>query len=389
MCKYLKLAKRNGKYGYVDKNKKPVIPFVFDDAKEFNGPYAIVRINQYGHFLIDQKGNNIFKRPFKGIEPAYKSYKDNDNCIYNYCLHDENEYTAVIDNNLNIIVPWGRYDLEYHRASEGIYEIKSPFYRYGFAGLGKIIAPCVYKRIYGFQNGHAIVQNENKKWGLINHLGDILIPTIYDELDVSEGIVYAKLNDKFGYLDYMGNTIIPFIYTDAKCFKNGLAEVKLENGEQVKIDRSGKIVKETKYSPKPIKGNGERKLKTIVKIGKINQKNYNIFKKLEGKVVELKHKLLVEYLVYYCAPYTGSGEEYVPKGTRFYVSQHMNAHCFYCDINNPSITNKICEKEINFPKNPLLKGRFNGISYFLTQDQLLKSTRVVSDTITDEFKKLR
>lgn len=36
MCKYLKLAKRNGKYGYVDKNKKPVIPFVFDDAKEFN-----------------------------------------------------------------------------------------------------------------------------------------------------------------------------------------------------------------------------------------------------------------------------------------------------------------------------------------------------------------
>lgn len=384
--KILKLARRKDKYGFVDENGKPVIPFVFDRAEKFYGPYTVAQINGYGHFIIDKKGNNVLKKPIFHIRFLLAKERENSDCPYNFYLFDQNQHCcAVLDHNLNVLVPWGRYDI-YGNSSEGIFLLKNPMQYFGYAGFGEVIKPCIYNHALSFKNGFAPVENKEHKWGLINHRGDTVIPEIYDDLsDVCEGLVVAKQGNNYGYLDTAGNVAIPFIFCKAAPFENGVAEVESIDGRKLLIDHSCHPIEKKKFIPAGIKGKGETQLSKILKLAKINQKKRMLFKSLEGKVVELKRKLLVEYLTHYCAPYTGCGSEYIPKGTRFLIRQTMNSNSFYCDINNKQIVEQICKKEKEHPKNRLLEGRFRGISFFLTQDQLLKYTKVVSETSTDEF----
>lgn len=61
----------------------------------------------------------------------------------------------------------------------------------------------------------------------------------------SEGYAVVKLGGQFGYIDTKGNLAIPIQFDEAESFKNGIAKVKINNGDEVYdayINTTGQVV---------------------------------------------------------------------------------------------------------------------------------------------------
>lgn len=118
-----------------------------------------------------------------------------------------------------------------------------------------------YQWAESFSNGMAIIGTNNeygekKTAGFINKSGTLLIPMIYQEArGFSENLAPVKKNDKWGYINKTGAVIIPFKYSDAYIFSQGLAIVGTEKSEGIYtkkmygyIDKTGKIILPFKYT---------------------------------------------------------------------------------------------------------------------------------------------
>ncbi|NME72366.1 WG repeat-containing protein [Flammeovirga aprica] len=130
-------------------------------------------------------------------------------------LKDKNPGATVFRRSENRLTIDDIYDMDL--SFEGVYTD-------GFVGL-KV-------------DGHHIAE-KGGKYGLVDEMGRVVIPVIYDMIDVpSEGKVSAKKNGKWGYLNLKGKTVIPFQFDDAQLFIDGYAEVVSNSIEGV-IDSEG------------------------------------------------------------------------------------------------------------------------------------------------------
>lgn len=182
----------NGKFGYVDKEGKVIIPLKYDWADDFHDGYAQVKLkDKYG--VIDKSDKKII--PIK--------------------YDDISDY------------------------SEGLFKVKLKN-KFGFIDTSnKIVVPVKYDQASFFTNGMAYIKLGNK-YGYVDAQGNLAVPIIYDEaFTFSDGLGIVKLNGKYGFVDKSGKIVIPIVYDDAGTFKNGKAQVKL-NGEVFYIDKSGK-----------------------------------------------------------------------------------------------------------------------------------------------------
>jgi hypothetical protein len=95
--------------------------------------------------------------------------------------------------------------------------------------------PNTYEDAYDFEAGVAIVgagdcPEKNCLHGLINELGDTILPFIYPEInDLSNDLfLTSNIQGKWGYFDNRGELKIPFIYTKARNFKDSFAYVSID-----------------------------------------------------------------------------------------------------------------------------------------------------------------
>lgn len=104
------------------------------------------------------------------------------------------------------------------------------------------------KDIKDENEGMIMVEGLNEKWGFISKTGSMLIPMVYDDLNLfREGLAAVKLNEKWGFINKMGKVIIPIIYDEVNVFdKGGLAKVQL-NGKYGFIDKLGTVRIAIKY----------------------------------------------------------------------------------------------------------------------------------------------
>ena len=81
---------------------------------------------------------------------------------------------------------------------------------------------------------------QNGKWGVVDNKGGIVVPFIYDDLNLfSEGLARVKLNGKYGFIDKAGNIVVPIIYDyTGTWFSYGKVEVR-RNGETYNINKQG------------------------------------------------------------------------------------------------------------------------------------------------------
>jgi len=176
--------RKRDKWGFCDRNKKVVIPCIYEDAHRFSEGLAAVKHNDKWGF-IDKTGKEVI--PF-----IYDQAYDFPEGLARVCINDK----------------WGFIDK-----------------------TGKEIIPLIYDSANGFSEGLAAVEI-NDKWGFIDKTGKEIIPCIYDHNTYShqrylfsEGLAAVQSNDKWGFIDKTGKEKIPFIFNHAYPFKDGVAFV--------------------------------------------------------------------------------------------------------------------------------------------------------------------
>ncbi|MBR0599915.1 WG repeat-containing protein [Sinanaerobacter chloroacetimidivorans] len=197
-----------GKYGYLDKTGKSVIPFQYDSAWNFSeGLAAVERKGKWGY--IDKEGRQ--KIPM----------------IYDSAM-DFNEGVAPVKRDGQWIV---------------------------IDDQGKVLFETDYEWIGKYSDGYAYVEVKDPKYykrthgNYLDKQGKLLLPeSIYQKYDIWEGFsegcfpAHDKESNKFCYLDENGEKTIKQGYLDAHSFTNGYALVTLETGERARIDRNGNIL---------------------------------------------------------------------------------------------------------------------------------------------------
>ncbi|WP_066803421.1 WG repeat-containing protein [Moraxella oblonga] len=226
------VAKKEGKYGYIDPKYKTLIEYQFDFAEPFNNNRAVVGISfgsYYKYRLIDEKGQFVsdFYDELKDIGmDRYKAFKNTNNKKKD----DPNYYQwHMIDNNGRII-------------SKKTYTHMDDFYD----GLARI---CIKDRC-GF-----ITQEGTERILLGNASDADKIIKSYDyrngKLDTRTGGSQSfhdglAINEKDGLIGFMNNKaqlIIPHQFYEANNFSDGVAVVRNDVGYGVINTKGDFIIK--------------------------------------------------------------------------------------------------------------------------------------------------
>ena len=156
----LAVTEQEGKYGFVDRDGRTVIPFRYDWADAFDEGLALVRQNDlFG--LIDKTGREV-------LAPVYEDIR----------WRSSNGVIPACGEN----GAWRLYDRE-----------------------GNVISPNAFDFIFDFSCGLASVRRENK-YGYIDSRGEVVIPLIYDEAYTfsEEGLATAVKNGSTFMIDTEG-----------------------------------------------------------------------------------------------------------------------------------------------------------------------------------------
>ncbi|MGZ5302879.1 MAG: WG repeat-containing protein [Bacteroidia bacterium] len=275
-------VKINGKWGYIDKLGKLVIPARYNNAGVFTEGCAPVQISDFWGY-IDKTGNWF-------LRPVFTQASNFSNRRAQISLFDPTDSTTVT----GYITPQGEFlfkieayevGYDYHdkllrvrsadnsgmafgfRDSTGAYIIQPRFdgamdFSEGLAAmmLGKkwgFTSPAndfaifpEYEEAYSFTDGHAFVRTGKKK-GFINKAGKMVINlSAYEEVSpfIYEEMIAVRKNGKMGFVDKKGKLKIKAVYDNPLLgsFNEGLAAVAVKSTDgAIKwgyIDKSGKMV---------------------------------------------------------------------------------------------------------------------------------------------------
>lgn len=288
----------SGKYGFIDRTGKQVVPCKYDHAWDFDHGLAVVSLNgKWG--VIDSTGKEI-------VPCQYYTVVIMSGSLVEVCL-DGDKY-GVIDKTGREIVPcqydsvsfnedhslvmthldsgdWSMFDRtgktvassEKYEYAEFIDDLVCVVQN-GKWGLidksGRAVTTCKYDFDFGVlgegwlsftDDGLARVALDGK-WGYINTTGQEVVPCKYEQAAFwfRDGVAWVKLNGKWGLIDATGREISPFKYDD-DCYEDGtdgVAEYLLgnhdfngnsfacvtQNGKYGMIDRTGTEVVPCEYS---------------------------------------------------------------------------------------------------------------------------------------------
>jgi len=203
-----------GKWGFVDKTFRWVIPAQYDYAGDFSDGMAPVRTGRrYGY--VDKRGNEI-------VPPKYAlgwSFSDG----------------------------LGRVKLELP-TGEMVNTVEGPRERfleqYGFVDIkGHEVITPQFEYATNFQHGLAFaIAPGSRRWGIIDKQGRFVQEPIYDQAgEFHDDRAPVRVGDKWGFVGPDGELIIAPQFAGANEFWNGLARVSWDDGYGY-IDTSGATV---------------------------------------------------------------------------------------------------------------------------------------------------
>ena len=163
----LKRIEQNGKYGFVNVERKQVVHPVFEDAKKFsNGMAAVKYDGKWGY--IDKEGTVVI--PFKYYYAT--QFKDG---VAN--VGDENwVYSIQIDKRGMMVLDRSmfKYDL-FTIEKDGLYSIMND--------RGETLIPFYYEDILIIPEAKMIFVQRDDKWGMFNEYGIEIIPCLNKNLN--------------------------------------------------------------------------------------------------------------------------------------------------------------------------------------------------------------
>ncbi|MBZ0185812.1 MAG: WG repeat-containing protein [Candidatus Obscuribacterales bacterium] len=215
-----------GKWGYIDKTGKFIIPARFDNAESFQE--GLARVEQKGKFeFIDRTGKSIFT-------------------VNRECDHffSDGLLSFKKDSQWGFMDKTGRVVIEpnysaVRQFAEGLACVKQHD-RWGFIDkTGKMVIEPNYLKSTMFSNGYAHVKLPRRDSCFIDRKGQLLVSDYSAGEPFTEDLAGVK-KGKFGFIDANGKLIIPHQFDDAKPFSEGRAPVKVGHDWGF-IDKRGKV----------------------------------------------------------------------------------------------------------------------------------------------------
>ena len=295
-CEGLAAVKYNGKYGYIDKSGKTVIQFKYNDALDFYNGKSIVGEGRFTHVelfypishVINTKGEVIgeehqftyisdisedmfFAKTDKGIGQFYdKDYQPIKSLTKEYSgLSLFSDGLAMY--SLTSASGCGYMDRTGKQAFPATFYDANGFHE-GLAAVmpdgekrlwgyidktGEMVISPAYSAARLFSEGLACVLSPEDKWLIIDPTGNEVADIqkkVYDAGVFSEGLCAVKTIIKrwkeddlvlWGYTDASGKIAIDFKYDEVTPFKNGIAQVLVDDHIGY-IDKTGKYIWEPK-----------------------------------------------------------------------------------------------------------------------------------------------
>ncbi|MDF2962076.1 MAG: repeat protein [Paenibacillus sp.] len=267
----------NTKYGYLDLQGNEIIPARYEQAGDFSGGKAVVKVKDNGYALIGLDGQSLATYPY--------------------------EYVGQLGDGL----------LPFRKEPQG---------KYGYIDeKGNIAIQPAYTYAMPFQEGRAAVntaEDYGNRYGLIDKQANYIIKPAYNDIRMlgEQRLAVGKavnpeqpyIGSLYAIADMNGQLLSDFRYHDVTDFKQGLASV-YDDKQTYFIDRSGKAAK---GYPK-VNGSG-----TLVPADSIIQANVDLrqsYLDRNGRILwqqntiiplnppykvrEEKYKPNKDYLVYY------------------------------------------------------------------------------------------
>lgn len=228
----------NGKYGFMDKTGKIVIPFKYVDAWNFTDKMGLAQVK----LTKDSKWGFINPNDDMVIAPKYD---------FVYALISENLFTAYRDGKAGFMDKTGKEVIAFD------YDEALPFIeglamvgkngKFGFINpKGQMVIPLTYDFALNFEEGVAVIR-KGKKYGLIDKTGkEVITPEYDDVMYAGEDTYLVEKEDKVGYITTSGKPLTKMIYDEAGTFSEGLAVV-CTVGKCGYIDITGKEAIALKY----------------------------------------------------------------------------------------------------------------------------------------------
>ena len=225
---YVGEASHNRKYGAVDKNGNIVIPFKYDDLLGGN--------DDCDEYIPD----NLIEATYNG-KSGYIDIEGNIKIPFTYYLcgrfengyawvSNENEKCGLIDKYGNIVEPLIHDNIIRLKNGKSVYIDDGLLQKkYYIQDKPKdYVKQDRCHKSFGFnwmdKTDYVFVTTDSGKKGITHLNGDIIIPTIYNELSYcfndSSNKMIAKKDDRYGVIDINNNVLLSFVYDDIRFLEN-------------------------------------------------------------------------------------------------------------------------------------------------------------------------
>ena len=217
---FIAKVRLNGKYGFLDKKMKQVIPIIYDEAELVYGKAIIAKLNnKYG--LISMDGKEILPFIYRKISKEHSSLLH---------LIDETNKTGFYNIEHALLIS-PKYGMGFTRIDNFIGYSSTLLLQFnGMYGMinemGQTLIPFECDTFYFPDIGcdpfglgmPCFAISKNKKIAILNKQGKEITPFIYDLVSFGDKAVLVRLGKKWGCVDYTtGKELILPAYDRISC----------------------------------------------------------------------------------------------------------------------------------------------------------------------------
>lgn len=269
---------KNGKYGVINEHQDILIPIIYDSIKFSSVPnsFIVSQNNKWG--VVNWKNNEIIPVSYEGIiETEFEKYIIKENGRYGVANSFGNiivpiKYIGLSQINkktyIGVLERGGKYHIiasknDFTEATTDLSDKYDAILSYcphmsivtkdGMDFLMNLnnykmkILGNNYKVVGDFINRIAVIKDRNRKYGIINEEGTIIVEPKYQYLSIEENdMILFKEGKKYGYMDRMENIIIPAVFKELTPFYKDRAIFKVDGKEGV-VDIKGEVVVMPEY----------------------------------------------------------------------------------------------------------------------------------------------
>lgn len=219
----LAAVKKDGMMGFINKVGEIVIPCQYEYCHDFSHGYALVQDDE-GFFFINGTGAVAFPAFPRAVQAD--SFREDGIAFLGF---DDN--TGVfIDINGRILCTLSeeyRIRSNFHEGLAGIAKQNEQSEWSGCEGYidrtGTVAIPLeLYSSYYGFANGRACIPDrsvfdDNMRYGIIDYSGTLIYPLMLDwPIEFTDTVAAAVQDKQSGAINTDGIVVVPFLYDDVK-----------------------------------------------------------------------------------------------------------------------------------------------------------------------------